>query len=417
MSIARNLSRLAALLNGNGQVTVAGLSTGAPAWDASGNMALNGATPNTWNSTSRALQIGVTGAIRGRSDANLVNLMNNFYNDAGGTNRYINSDFATNYQQISGQHQWYTAASGTAGASVSFAQAMTLDANGNLVLGDTGAPYSSKIARVDNSNSAVQSVFVRNTNTGSSASCGYFFNASGNSWAIEMGSSAKNSNALTFSVDVVGTPTERMRLDTNGNLLVNTTTANGRMSVAVADGATNAFYAERTGASPAQFTVNFANQISNLVSSSAMTFSTNGFTERARIDTSGNFLLGTTSVGTMSGNAVARISNTGIVSRTSNSLSSGSALNLVVSSGGASFAGFLVVENVVLSNALVRTQTTYSVFGRGTSFTATSIASANGSSGGASFTVTCPSTGVISVTNTSGNTTLVNMSFFGSEGG
>jgi hypothetical protein len=135
------------------------------------------------------------------------------------------------------------------------------------------------------------------------------------------------------------------------------------------------------------------------------------------LDASGNLLVGTTSVGTMSGNAVVRVSNTGIISRTSTSLASGSALNLVVSSGGASFAGFLVVENVVLSNALVRTQATYSVFGRGTTLTATNIASANGSSGGASFTVTCPSTGVISVNNTSGNTTLVNMSFFGSEGG
>lgn len=144
--------------------------------------------------------------------------------------------------------------------------------------------------------------------------------------------------------------------------------------------------------------------------------STISFNQAMTLDTSGNLLQGTTSVGTMSGNTVHRLANTGIIARTSSSLASGSALNIVVSSGGASFAGFLVVENVVLSNALIRTQTTYSVFGRGTTFTATSIASSNGSSGAASFTVTCPSTGVISVTNTSGNTTGVNMSFFGSEG-
>jgi hypothetical protein len=144
---------------------------------------------------------------------------------------------------------------------------------------------------------------------------------------------------------------------------------------------------------------------------------TASFTQAMTLDASGNWLLGTTSVGTMSGSAVARLSNTGIIARTNNNLASGSAINIVVSSGGASFAGFLVVENVLLSNALARTQTTYSVFGRGTTFTATSIASANGSSGGASFTVTCPSTGVISVTNTSGNPTFANMSFFGSEGG
>jgi hypothetical protein len=37
----------------------------------------------------------------------------------------------------SGQHQWLTAASGTAGNTISFTTAMTLDASGNLQLGGT----------------------------------------------------------------------------------------------------------------------------------------------------------------------------------------------------------------------------------------------------------------------------------------
>lgn len=44
---------------------------------------------------------------------------------------------ATNYQVVSGQHQWFTAPSGTAGAAISFTQAMTLNTSGRLLLGTT----------------------------------------------------------------------------------------------------------------------------------------------------------------------------------------------------------------------------------------------------------------------------------------
>jgi hypothetical protein len=38
-------------------------------------------------------------------------------------------DFATKYTQLSGQHQWFYAAFSTAGSSITFTQAMTLDAS------------------------------------------------------------------------------------------------------------------------------------------------------------------------------------------------------------------------------------------------------------------------------------------------
>ena len=37
----------------------------------------------------------------------------------------------------SGQHRWYIAPSGTAGAAITFTQAMTLNASGNLSVGNT----------------------------------------------------------------------------------------------------------------------------------------------------------------------------------------------------------------------------------------------------------------------------------------
>ena len=65
----------------------------------------------------------------------------NFYNDTVGTNRYINSDFAAAYGQVGGAHQWYTAASGTAGNAISFTQAATLDADGNFMVGVTSSSF------------------------------------------------------------------------------------------------------------------------------------------------------------------------------------------------------------------------------------------------------------------------------------
>jgi hypothetical protein len=46
------------------------------------------------------------------------------------------------YVQVSGQHQWKTAPSGTAGDTITFTQAMTLDASGNLLVGKTATSFS-----------------------------------------------------------------------------------------------------------------------------------------------------------------------------------------------------------------------------------------------------------------------------------
>jgi hypothetical protein len=62
-----------------------------------------------------------------------------------GVNAYFNSGWkytasstaATRYRQNAGEHQWYNAPSGTAGNAITFTQAMTLDASGNLLVGKT----------------------------------------------------------------------------------------------------------------------------------------------------------------------------------------------------------------------------------------------------------------------------------------
>jgi hypothetical protein len=102
--------------------------------DNSGNLGL-GVTPSAWEA-SAVLQFGSAGNTSFSYGKRGVT--NNAYYD-GSNWRYVYSTNAALYQMNTGQHQWYTAPSGTAGNSISFTQAMTLDASGRLLLGTTSA--------------------------------------------------------------------------------------------------------------------------------------------------------------------------------------------------------------------------------------------------------------------------------------
>ena len=93
-----------------------------------------GVTPKAWSSVT-ALQI--QNAFVGGLNANAYLGSNAYYN--GSSYIYNSSNYATLYFQSAGQHQWFNAPSGTAAGTVSFTQAMTLDASGNLGVG-TSSP-------------------------------------------------------------------------------------------------------------------------------------------------------------------------------------------------------------------------------------------------------------------------------------
>jgi hypothetical protein len=66
-------------------------------------------------------------------------LSNNSYAtySAGIVWNYAVSQPAAQYRLMEAAHQWYNAPSGTAGNAITFTQAMTLDASGNLLVGTT----------------------------------------------------------------------------------------------------------------------------------------------------------------------------------------------------------------------------------------------------------------------------------------
>jgi hypothetical protein len=103
----------------------------------SGNLGL-GVTPSAWG-YFKAAQVGVGCLAAPTNAANTVVYNNAFYD--GSTEKYITSNAASQYQQLDGSHIWKRAASGTAGNAITFTQAMTLDASGNLLVGITSGSY------------------------------------------------------------------------------------------------------------------------------------------------------------------------------------------------------------------------------------------------------------------------------------
>jgi hypothetical protein len=209
--------------------------------DSSGNVGI-GVTPSAWFSNSRVIQIGTGGSVAGRSnDASVVELSANQFINTSGTRTYISTAVASLYEQNSGQHRFFTAASGTAGNAISFTQAMTLDASGNLGIGGTAA---AGVKLHIESGDAQITLKDNNTNKNSSPSTYINFEAA-NARAAYLGFPGVNDfyinnesiGALVFSTQ----GSDRVRIDSSGNVRFNaygagalTTDASGNIT-AVSD--------------------------------------------------------------------------------------------------------------------------------------------------------------------------------------
>jgi len=111
--------------------------------NASGNLGL-GVTPSAWYDPAnyRAVQIGQSSFVGRLSGAEYTQILSNVFVNASGVYKYINNGTATLYEMLNGSFRWSQAASGTAGNTATFTQALTLSAVGNLLLGGTSDPTS-----------------------------------------------------------------------------------------------------------------------------------------------------------------------------------------------------------------------------------------------------------------------------------
>jgi hypothetical protein len=121
---------------GAGNFGIANLGGNRFTIDSSGNVGV-GVTPSAWS--WKALQVGAFGGFLATNSAAYASYLgNNCYYD-GTAWKYIASSGAVHYEIAGGDrsHKWYNAATGTAGNAITFTQAMTLDASGNLLVGKT----------------------------------------------------------------------------------------------------------------------------------------------------------------------------------------------------------------------------------------------------------------------------------------
>jgi hypothetical protein len=175
--------------------------------EVSGNLGL-GVTPSAWSGytvlqNSGGSLIGATGELQLWQNA--------FFN--GTSSIYVATQTATRYSMSGGQHRWFNAPSGTDGTAITWTQAMTLFANGNLAVGtttDSGYKLDvSGTARVSGNVSIGTSRLLLYTDTppGANASTkmGYMFSTIGTTGSTPAGSFIEDvatGTILSYGVNV-----------------------------------------------------------------------------------------------------------------------------------------------------------------------------------------------------------------------
>lgn len=142
-----------------------------------------GNTPSAWNSSYRSIDfIGTCAAIVAGHD-NLALFGCNAFVNSSGAYTYDGTGGAALYTVAAGTntvaHTWNIAASGSAGAAITWIQAMKLDAGGNLLVGLSSAAVAQ--SGVWLSPAAASGIFAMHA-TGSAsgtAYAGFYYNATG----------------------------------------------------------------------------------------------------------------------------------------------------------------------------------------------------------------------------------------------
>jgi hypothetical protein len=250
-----------------------------------GNLGLGATSPSNTAGFSRQLQIsGTTAALTLTSST-------------GGSNYSLGAgsvgDFGL-WNNTTSSYRWY------------------VDSSGNIGIGSSSPSTYGNVVLIRSQNSDTR-MWIRNEDAGSSSRCSYVLNASGNSWSMGMGSTANNSNALTWLTDVGGGNNERMRLTTGGNLGIGTT--NPLQPFVVSNGGAQGFeFVPASGIMQVYNRSTSAYGDMRFDAAQIIFFAGSSLAERARIDSSGNFLVGTTNTDPVVGNVVGGgISAAGII--------------------------------------------------------------------------------------------------------
>ena len=288
---------------GADQLAVATNGTGKLFIDSIGNIGVGAASPSAW---SYAGNITIPGAGRYiASTTDDIRFASNVY--SSDVDRYVANGFATRYRMSDGTHQWATAVTGTAGNTITYNESMRITAGGLVGIG-TSAPSNLLTLNAPNANALT--LFVGpNTDEYSSIRGKY---GAGNDYAQSeiRFINADNPNgrgALAFAVGTNST-TEHMRITYDGKvgigtspstllhlsgsasfLTLNATTANSNNIIFQVSSATKAYIGLAGNLGGSDNDLGFRAESGN-----NQVFYI-GSSEKARIDSSGRLLVGTSS--------------------------------------------------------------------------------------------------------------------------
>ena len=214
-----------------------------------GNLGL-GITPSAWNVSYKAAQVGM-GALWSTTSGNDTFLSSNIFYD--GAFKYISNGNATNYNQYLGRHVWFTSPVGTAGNTISFTTAMTLEATGNLLIGTTtdagqklqvnGKVLSTDLIQTNltgglvyraywgSGNNRSLDINIDQANGDSQLTWNTTYNGGWKYFLDNYSSRIATGDGIYFSVAPLGTAgntitwNDAMSIKANGNVLIGTTTS------------------------------------------------------------------------------------------------------------------------------------------------------------------------------------------------
>jgi hypothetical protein len=206
--------------------------------DSSGNLGL-GVTPSAWSATARAIQVGIYSGFY-QNASGLPEISFNSFQNASNVDTYRVSANTAGKYQVTEAHKWFTAPSGTAGDAISFTQAMTLDASGNLLVGETARAYLSRFTLSYDPASTNGPIFLDTRSfainrgaflwLGGKYNTGGAYRPYGGVGALkENGTDGDSAGYLSFQTNGnAADSTERARITSGGDLLVGTTSGTGK---------------------------------------------------------------------------------------------------------------------------------------------------------------------------------------------